>query len=82
MAFSISDVNMYIVAPIALYSAEEAAQFREAYLKVILTFWATIVAAALAVALLAAVSAASLRMIEWCSAELTPFSCRLYLSGI
>ena len=73
---------MYNMIPIALFSAEEAAPFREAYLKVILSFWATIVAAALVVVLLAAVSAGSLRMMEWCSEELTAFSCRLYLSGI
>ena len=73
---------MYILMPIALLSAEEAAQFREAYLKVILPFWATIVAVALAVALLAAASAGWLGMIEWCRVELSPLSCALYLSGV
>lgn len=73
---------MYTMMPIAPLSAEETAQFREAYLKVMLQFWATIVAVALAVVVLAAVSAGSLRMIEWCSEELTAFACRLYLSGI
>ncbi len=73
---------MYTMLPIAFTSAEEAVEFREAYLKVILRFWATIVAVALAAAVLAAVCAGQLRMIEWCREELSLLSCSIYLSGI
>ena len=73
---------MYVMMPIAYLSAEEYAQFREAYLRVLLPFWATVVAVALAIALLAVASAGWLRMIEWCRVELNPISCSLYLAGI
>ncbi len=73
---------MYFLLPIALLSAEEDAYFREAYLKALLPFWATVVAAALMVGLLAAASAGWLGMIEWRRIELSPLSCALYLSGV
>lgn len=73
---------MYIMMPYAHLSAEEAAQFNEACLKVILPFWALMIAVALALVALAASSAGWLRMIEWCSKTLSPISCSLYLSGI
>ena len=73
---------MYPLMPIMYLSAEEYVRFRHAYLKAMLPFWGIVVAVALAAIVLTGASAGWLHMIEWCSKELTPIGCSLYMAGI
>ena len=73
---------MYQMTPIFYESDEDMARYTDTLAKGVLLVVGLVAAVALALVLLAAVSAGSLRMIEWCSEELSEFSCRLYLSGI